>query len=458
MGITNSNKQISANRIDCDGSLKVTLSLTAAPDIVSNPTDIVLVLDRSGTMAGAPLLNMKAGAKKFIDIIDSATDGAKDGQIGSGSRIGIVSFANNAVADTQLITSVASLKAAVDSLSANGSTNHADAFAKAGQLFDPNSPNHKVVVLFTDGKTTIGPPPSPVAASLRAAGVTIYSIGLIGSDGIDVSTLNDWSTDPDSSHVAVTPDDAELEDLFEDLAANISKPGAINIVINEVVNPEFVITSILPPSKGVTSLIDSNTLKWSISSLGTTASEGATLEFYIRHVSAHPGIKFVNKSITYTDAEHNSVTFPSPTVTVDCGTVICPEHCPEPVDMAVDGCQDSVVVDLGDSYMESLGRIVQVSTTIKNVCPGKRTALAVILTEVDENGIEYQRGLKTITVPAHNYPTCRDIEVRCIKFVLPEDLNVSSCEPGVPCGARNLRVRCISHNIDNDFRCCDFVM
>ena len=108
--------------------------------------------------------------------------------------------------------------------------------------------------------------------------------------------------------------------------------------------------------------------------------------------------------------------------------------------------------------MESLGRIVQVSTTIKNVCPGKRTALAVILTEVDENGIEYQRGLKTITVPAHNYPTCRDIEVRCIKFVLPEDLNVSSCEPGVPCGARNLRVRCISHNIDNDFRCCDFVM
>ncbi len=74
MGITNSNKQISSTQIDCDGTLKVTLALTATPDIVSNPTDIVLVLDRSGSMTGAPLANMKAGAKTFIDIIDESTD------------------------------------------------------------------------------------------------------------------------------------------------------------------------------------------------------------------------------------------------------------------------------------------------------------------------------------------------------------------------------------------------
>ena len=55
MGVTNSNKVISADRIACDGALRVTLALTAAPDIVANPTDIVLVLDRSGSMAGGPL-------------------------------------------------------------------------------------------------------------------------------------------------------------------------------------------------------------------------------------------------------------------------------------------------------------------------------------------------------------------------------------------------------------------
>ena len=31
MGITNSNKQINADRIDCEGALKVTLALAAAP-------------------------------------------------------------------------------------------------------------------------------------------------------------------------------------------------------------------------------------------------------------------------------------------------------------------------------------------------------------------------------------------------------------------------------------------
>ena len=116
MGVTNSNKVINASKIECDGSLKVTLALTAAPDIVSNPTDIVLILDRSGSMTGAPLANMKTGAKTFIDILEEATDGIKDGQIGSGSRIGIVSFADTAVANTDLITSVDALKNAVDSL------------------------------------------------------------------------------------------------------------------------------------------------------------------------------------------------------------------------------------------------------------------------------------------------------------------------------------------------------
>ena len=106
------------------------------------------------------------------------------------------------------------------------------------------SSNAKVMVMFTDGKTTSGIPPAPVAAAARAAGIIIYCIGLTGADGIDVSVLNDWATDPDASHVAFTPDDAELEDLFADLAANISKPGATDIVIDEIINPDFVITSI----------------------------------------------------------------------------------------------------------------------------------------------------------------------------------------------------------------------
>ena len=458
MGITNSNKVLSADRIDCDGSLKVTLALTAAPDIVTNPTDIALVLDRSGSMTGTPLANMKTGAKTFIDIISQSTGGQPSGEIGSGSHIGIVSFSDTATQNTQMITSVDTLKNAVDGLVAGGSTNHADAFTKAIALFDPNSSNAKVLVMFTDGKTTTGAPPAPVAAAARAQGIVIYCIGLLGPDGVDVNALNNWATDPAATHVAVTPDASELEELFAELAANISKTGATNIVIDEVVTSDFSITSILTPSVGSATMLNSTSLRWSISELGVSAPESATLEFFVHHVGQTPGTKLVNASITYTDTEGNVVDFPDPTVSVECDVVVNPEPCPVPVDLTVNSCSDAVVVDMGDTSLESLGRIIQMDVTIKNVCPGKRVALAAILTEVDENGMEYQRGMKAMTIPAHNASTCRDVLVKCIKFVVPEDLDVSGASTQAMCNSRNFKARFIAHTIDTDFRCCESVL
>lgn len=457
MGITNSNKELSAARIACGGSFQVKLSLTAAPDIVSNPTDIVLILDRSGSMAGSALANLKNGAKAFIDIIDEATDGTQDGQIGSGSRIAVVSFASTATQDTQLITSVADLKAAVDGLTAGGRTNHADAFTKASELLAAPSPNARVMVMFTDGRTTIGPDPSPIAAAARAAGVIIYAIGLSGSSGLDVSALEDWASKPASSYVAITPDDAELEELFKDLARNIAKPGATNVVVTDTVSSCFRITSVAMPTKGTASLLDADTVQWQIDELGTTQSEGAVLEFTVQHVGACSGTVEVNESISYDDAEGNVVSFPSPELDVDCDIIVQPEICPEPVELTVDGCEDTLEFDAGDLGMESLGRIVQLSVTLKNVCPHRRVALAAILTEVDDHGLEYKRGMKTVLVPAHTKESCRDVTVRCIKFVLPESLDVSG-SAGSLCNARNFKARFIANYIDDDFTCCNMVL
>lgn len=453
MGISNTNKEVSESRINCGDSFKAKLSLTGEPDIVSNPTDIVLILDRSRSMAGSSLANLKSGAKKFIDIIDESTDSEQDGHIGYGSRIGIVSFADSAVQNTQLITSVDDLKAAVDALSAGGLTNHADAFTKANQLFDPDSDNARVMVMFTDGKTTTGSNPNPVAAAAKAQGAVIYCIGLSGNGGVDVQALNDWASEPASAYVAITPDDAELENLFEDIAKNISKPGATDIVITEKVAACFKITSLSQPTKGTASLIDSTTLEWKIDKLGTEGSEGAVLEFTVQHVGPCSGVLEVNESIEYHDNEGNSVTFPNPEIDVECEVIVVPETCPEPTHIEIGGCQDSVEFDAGSIGLDSLGRILTLDVTIRNVCPHRRVALAVILTEVDIHGIEHKRGIKTITVPAHTGSSCRDVTVRCIKFVLPEDLDVSGDEESI-CNERNFRARFIAHYIDNDFSCC----
>lgn len=457
MGITSANKQLSTTEISCGDSFQVTLSLTAQPDITSNPTDIVLILDRSGSMAGSPLANLKNGAKKFIDIIDEATDSSMDGQIGGGSRIGIVSFSDTATQDTQLITSVADLKAAVNSLSAGGSTNHEDAFTKALELFDMASSNAKVMVMFTDGVTTAGGNPNTVATAAKALGISIYVIGLSGNGGIDEQALKDWASDPDSAFVAITPDDTQLEDLFENLARNITKPGATDIVIRDQISPCFRITALSSPTKGQATLLNSNLVQWKIPSLGTTGTEGASLTFTVSHEGVCTGETEVNESISYSDTEGNLVTFPSPTIEIDCGTEIIGEDCPEIVSIEINGCEDTIEFDAGDLELESLGRILQLDVTLKNICPEKRVALAIILNEVDEFGNEYKRGLKTLTIPAHHRSSCQNITIRCIKFVLPQDLDVATGCSCI-CNERNLRARLIAHYVDHDFECCTDVV
>ena len=392
-------------------------------------------------MAGEPLAAVKLGANQFIDIIQQSTGGAP-GEIGSGSRIGVVTFAATAIPVSPLTTSVQQLKAAVNGMQAAGSTNHADAFLKAMELFDPASSNAKVIVLFTDGKTTTGFPPAPVAAEARSRGIIIYCIGLIGSDGLDVQALNDWATDPDISHVAVTPDISDLEKLFAELAANISKPGATGIVIEEEVEPDFEIVEIWQYSKGAAEITGPTTLRWQMDALGTSGNEGVFLEFYIRHVGQTDGKKKVNRSISYHDAENNVVLFPNPEVTVECSVPFRPESCPVPIPVELGGCADLLRYDLGRFPLCSGGWLLQFDLTLCSVCPGKRTALGLYLSEKGK-----PRGFKAFTIPAHHAPGCRDVEIRGISFVLPEDLN--PCDKmGCFCEPRYVDVRVYANYLD----------
>lgn len=452
MGITSSNKTVNVTTIPCGGSLNVRLSLTAEPDILSNPADVVLVLDRSQSMAGAPLSSLKAGADTFIDILAEATGGSAEGQIGAGSRIGVVSFATVATADTALITDVAQLKDAVSDLTAGGNTNHAAAFSQAIDLFDAASSNQKVIVLFTDGRTTQGGDAAPIAALAKSMGIIIYVIGLEGNGGIDLPALVSWASEPASAYVAIAPTEAELEELFENLAHNITKPGATNVVLTDTVNDCFQITGLQSPTKGSATLQGKNRVVWNIAELGTTGSEGASLEFSVTHTGDCAGLVEVNESIAYNDDEDNTVAFPSPTVTVDCGVVVVPEPCPEAVDIPVNGCEELVEFDAGELELAAQGRIVELNVTLDRVCPGRRVALAAILSEVDADGEEHQRGMKIFTIPAHSGTRCRDVAVRCIRFVLPE-LSDGPAACGCVCREKTLRARFLANYVDSGFTC-----
>lgn len=162
------------------------------------------------------------------------------------------------------------------------------------------------------------------------APTTIYCIGLSGNGGIDTQALIDWASNPASAYVVITPSDEELETIFSDLAQNISKPGAKNIIIRDVVSSFFKIISFDSPTKGSASLLN----------------------------------------VSYEDKDLNIASFPSPEIEINCGDAVFPE--------------------------------------------------------------------------------------RCIKFVLPEDLDVSGSSNMI-CDTRNFKARFIAHYIDNDFECCNNV-
>lgn len=459
MAVTHTNKELSTSSIECGGTFDVTLSVTAEPEVAANPTDIALILDRSNSMAGRALASLKVGAKRFIDMIDEASDGKDNGRIGGGSKIGLVSFATTATQDVPLSTSVSRLKNAVDALDAGGSTNHSEAFTKGWRLFNRGSSNARVMVMFTDGKTTVGGSADAITTAAKRQGAKIYLIGLCGSGGLDESAMRRWASEPSSRYVRIAPSAGDLEDLFEEVARDITTTGATNIVIEDTLNPCFNIVSVGDPTDGDADRIDDTTVQWTIDELGVEGSETASLEFTVKHVGDCTGTVEVNESLTYSDDENNDTDFPSPTIQVncdndhDCGHD-CRDNCAETVEFIITGCGGTVTVDAGELDLTSGGHILDMNVVLRNVCPRRRVALAAMLSEVDGCGREHDRGMKVLTVPAHRGPTCRDVTVNCLQFVLPRDLDIST-PAGIICPRRQLRVRFLANYIDFTSNGCE---
>lgn len=215
-------KTVTANG---DGTYKVALNVTGAKsedtgEIVTNqPLDIVLVLDVSGSMAD----NLSGGLKK-IDALKTAVNGFIDATANENAtisdrsqrnRIALVKFAGEESPEvgndtdwqgynyTQIVSNltdeVSGLTDTVKGLRASGATSADYAFDRAEEAlaYQPRANAKKVVIFFTDGEPNHGRGFDPdVAAtavneakSLKDAGTTIYSIGVVsGANPGDASS------------------------------------------------------------------------------------------------------------------------------------------------------------------------------------------------------------------------------------------------------------------------------
>ena len=249
LGAPEKHKRIKKND---NGSYTVNVDVKGAASsttvTTTQPIDFTLVLDVSGSMAEkiasgwnqpTKIDSLKTAVNKFINA--TAAENAKITDQSQRNRIALVKFAGTEKTSvgndfyregwssynyTQIVSNltydVSGLTSTVNGLSASGATSADYAFnrAQAALTYQPRANAKKVVIFFTDGEPNHGSGFDPTVAatavnkakSLKDAGTTIYSIGVVSgaNPGDTSSNLNKYMHGISSNY----PDATATEDWW----------------------------------------------------------------------------------------------------------------------------------------------------------------------------------------------------------------------------------------------------
>lgn len=132
----------------------------------SEPLDVVLVIDTSGSMKGAPMTAARAAAERFIDAV------------GSDVRIAIVGFSSRPRVLSAFTTDRDRLGKAIISLEPAGETSVYDALVTASKMSSDPTARHAIVLL-SDGGDTVSASSLDVAiGAVRKAKMPVYAVAL----------------------------------------------------------------------------------------------------------------------------------------------------------------------------------------------------------------------------------------------------------------------------------------
>lgn len=214
------------------------------------PNDVVLVIDRSGSMRGDPDGD---GNTKLDDVKRAATGFVN--RLTDNDHVGLVSFNESASLDEQLTSDHSNVETAINGLSAGGSTNIGQAVDTAhGELTSSRDrPDaNDVMVLLSNGLPNRGTDPEDEADEAKNDGIRLITIAF-GEDADD-SLMQRMASDPTSDNFFDAPTGADIDNVFETISQEIcplvveldikpgSDPNSINCGSNGVV-PVAVLTT-----------------------------------------------------------------------------------------------------------------------------------------------------------------------------------------------------------------------
>jgi uncharacterized protein YegL len=301
-------KTVSPTTITTEGTADVTLNITGTPPVnVVVPNDVVLIIDKSGSMAPSynngedKMTNAKEAAKGFVDLMDMTKH-----------RVAVVDFSSSdKIGSLPFTTDKDTAKNYINTIQANGSTATGDAIQKAMDLLADHRPEAQpVIVLMTDGDATV-PSNDPYgyakqkAEAAKDAGIIFYTIALLKTtDNPDTSgpniLLKEMATTAAHHHFVLGS--TGLAEIYAAIVKEIGLASAFDVTATDVVDPNFEIVPGSADNNIPKPTINGNTLTWTFNEL-----KNSTLSFTykIRPVSKTKTGTFAsstsNSLITYKD-------------------------------------------------------------------------------------------------------------------------------------------------------------
>ena len=224
----------------------------------SVPVGVVLVIDTSGSMAGAPIEAAKSAAKSFV-----ALKNPED-------SVALVTFSDTAIVQTGFTTNIEDLNNRIDAIVANGETALYDGVILGLSLFDTPSADNLLpnMIVMSDGEDTVSTATEDDAlAAVTASDARTFAIALESPD-FNPATVQAIAEAGGGLFLS-TPNPDELASLYNAIGREIS-----NTLVTRFISPvstpgdaEFAVTYPGGLSSSVT---------YPVSGYATTTSSVAT--------------------------------------------------------------------------------------------------------------------------------------------------------------------------------------
>ncbi|WJH27489.1 VWA domain-containing protein [Paenibacillus sp. CC-CFT742] len=301
------------------GETEVTLNIKGSPPVnVVKPNDVILVIDKSGSMGQEKMNNAKAAAKGFIDLMDL-----------SKHQVGIVDYQSSPSSGVALTSDAKAVKSYIDTIFAGGGTGTASAIDKARELLESHRPEAQpVIVLLTDGDATeAGDGLSAYDYTLKKAeeaknaGIVFYTIALL-DQGTNPDTsgpnklMKDMATTSHHHHFVLGS--TGLSDIYAAIVQEIGLASAYDVVVTDIVPENFEIVPDSYNNNIPKPNVSGNTLMWNFLEL---KKDTLSFTYKIRQKQGGKNGTFpvtqTGSAITYKDYTGAKQTYKIPSANVE---------------------------------------------------------------------------------------------------------------------------------------------